>query len=386
MKRMLLVALVALASACAPVPRPPVLSEVDAVQQGAAAKEARDLAPLAFARAEKFRKDANAAYEAGDLAGSQLLAERALAAYAHALTLARVARAETDAKSVEAELEARKAELASLDGEQTRAAAEVAALEARIKVARDAQPVAPSSPADAAREKARIAAARSLALEARMLCTAARLLLPEVPAAKADAPRPIGAPTREALVAELDEAQLIVGKLDESLAGSGPAPIDLATRARASCLSALTGMRRAMTPVTRAPGAGDALLGEISATRLFSPSRDDRGIVVTLRNVFAGEKLTPAATEQITRLGKLAAENPRFPLAVIVHQEKEPSAKEQAAVKARAEAVAAALRAANAPKVDVVLAGAASPVVDPAGSDRARNARVEIVFVTPETF
>ncbi|MDI3286235.1 hypothetical protein [Polyangium sp. 15x6] len=386
MKRMLLAALVALASACAPVPRPPILSEVDAVQQGAAAKEARDLAPLAYARAEKHRKEAHAAYEAGDVAGAQLHAEWALAAYAHAHTLARVARAETDAKSAEAELASRQAELSSLDGEQSRATAEVAALEARIKVARDAQPVAPSGPADAAREKARVAAARSLALEARMLCTAARLLLPEVPAPKADTPAPIGAPTREALVAELDEAELIVKKLDESLAQAGPAPIDLATRGRSTCLSALTGMRRAMTPVTRAPGAGDALLGEISATRAFSPSRDDRGIVITLRNLFAGDKLTPAATEQITRLGKLAAQNPRFPLAVVVHQDKEPSAKEQAAVKARADAVATALRGANAPRVDVVLAGAASPVVDPAGSDRARNARVEIVFVTPETF
>ncbi|HVK71156.1 MAG TPA: hypothetical protein VM694_42155 [Polyangium sp.] len=386
MKRMLLVALVALASACAPVPRPPILSEVDAVQQGAAAKEARDLAPLAYARAEKHRKEAHAAFDAGDVAGAQLHAEWALAAYAHAHTLARVARAEGDAKSTEAELAARQAELSTLDGEQTRAAAEVAALEARIKVARDAQPVAPSGPADAAREKARVAAARSLALEARMLCTAARLLLPEVPAPKADTPAPIGAPTRETLVTELDEAQLIVKRLDESLAQTGPAPIDLATRARSSCLTALTGMRRAMTPVTRAPGAGDALLGEISATRAFSPSRDDRGIVITLRNLFTGDKLTPAATEQITRLGKLAAQNPRFPLAVVVHQDKEPSAKEQAAVKARADAVAAALRGANAPRVDIVLAGAASPVVDPASSDRARNARVEIVFVTPETF
>ncbi len=386
MKRILLVALVALASACAPVPRPPVLSEVSAVQKGAAAKEARELAPLAHARAEKFSKAADAAFEAGDVAGAQLYAERALAAYAHALALARIARAENDAKSVEAELAARQTELSSLDGEQTRASAEVAALEARIKVARDAQPVASSGPADAAREKARVAAARSLALEARMLCTAARLLLPEIPAPKPDVPAPVGAPSREALVAELDEAGAFVTKLDESLGSGGPAPIDLATRARSSCLSALTGMRRTMTPVTRAPGAGDALLGQISATRVFSPSRDDRGIVITLRGLFAGEKLTPAASDQITRLGRFAAENPRFPLAVVVHQEKEPSAKEQAAVKARAETVAAALRAASAPRVDVLLAGAASPVVDPAGSDRARNARVEIVFVTPETF
>ena len=33
-----------------------------------------------------------------------------------------------------------------------------------------------------------------------------------------------------------------------------------------------------------------------------------------------------------------------------------------------------------------ILAGNAAPVVDPAGAEKARNARVEIVFVTPETF
>jgi hypothetical protein len=32
------------------------------------------------------------------------------------------------------------------------------------------------------------------------------------------------------------------------------------------------------------------------------------------------------------------------------------------------------------------MAGTAAPLVDPGGSDRARNARLEIVFVTPESF
>jgi len=373
-------------AACAPVPRPLIMSEVDAVQGGAAAKEARDLAPAAYAHADELHRQADAAFAAGDLAGAQILAERSLAAYAHALAVARVARAESDAKDTDAALTKTKNELAMLDAEQARVTAEIAALEARIKVSRDAQPVSASGPADATREKARVAAARSLGIEAKMLCTAARLLLPSVPEPTEAAPLPVGAPAKASLVTELDEAQLVVTKVDELLAGKGPAPIDLATRARAACLSALTGMRRSMTPVSRAPGEGDALLGDISSTREFSPSRDDRGVVVTLRDVFSGDKPSAPASEKLAKLGRLAAANPRFPLVVVVHQDKEPSAKEQAALKGRADLVAAALKSAGAPKVDVVLAGAAAPIVDPGGSDRARNARVEIVFITPETF
>jgi hypothetical protein len=36
--------------------------------------------------------------------------------------------------------------------------------------------------------------------------------------------------------------------------------------------------------------------------------------------------------------------------------------------------------------MEAVVAGARAPLVDPAGRERGRNARVEIVFVTPETF
>ena len=43
------------------------------------------------------------------------------------------------------------------------------------------------------------------------------------------------------------------------------------------------------------------------------------------------------------------------------------------------------LRAAQVQRVEPVLAGARAPLVDPAGRERGRNARVEIIFVTPQS-
>lgn len=383
MKRLLLVSFVLALQACTPVPRPPVFVEVDAVHNNPASADDRKLAPTAYAHADKLHAEAKAAFDAGDVAGSQLLAEHALAAYAHALVYARIARAEAQAKESDAALATSQTEIATLDAEQARVSAEVAALEARIRVSKDAQPVVASGQTSGDREVARLAAARSLALEAKMLCTGARMLLPSIPEGK---PAPVGAPERSALISQLDDAEIVVSKTHESIAAGGLAPIDLATRARASCLSVLTNMRRSMTTASRAPGSGDSLLGEISATRLFSPFRDERGVVVTLRDVFSGDKLTPAATQRIDALAKISKANPAFPLALVVHQDKEPATKDDAASKAHADALSSAFRTAGIASVNVLQAGTAAPVVDPRSAERKRNARVEIVFITPETF
>lgn len=382
MKKLLLVAFVSSLVACAPIPRPPVFSELDAVHASPASAEDRKLAPAGYAHADKLRLEAKAAFDAGDIAGSQILAERALAAYAHALVYARIARADALAKDSDAALAVSQTDVATLDAEQARVAAEVTALEARIRVSKDAQPIAASGATSGEREAARLAAARSLVLEAKMLCTGARLLVPSLP----EGTPPVGAPERSALMTQLDEAEMAVTKTHESIAAGGPAPIDLATRARASCLSALTNMRRGMASAAKAPGVGDALLTEISATRLFSPSKDERGVVVTLREVFSGDKLTPATTQKIETLGRLAKTNRSFPLTVVVHHDQEPKTKDDAGAKARAEALTAAFKAAGAPVINVIEAGTAAPVVDPRSAERKRNARVEIVFITPETF
>lgn len=382
--------------ACAPVPRPSVLGQVEAVRLGPAAVEAKRHASGAFAHAEKLRGQANQAAENDDLAGAQILAERAIAAYAHAHALARVARAEAAAGAAESELAASEKELAALTADQSRVAAELDALDLRIKVARDAHPILPSGPADPEREKARLAASRALALQARLLCGAARLLAaegagsaprPSAPGGAAPAgAAPEGAASSDTIQADIEAAIAAVGKVDADLATSpAAAPIDGATRARAGCLSVLTRVRRAGTPVSKAPGAGDALLAALSAAGTSAPSRDDRGVVVTLRGIFDKDKLSKAGEPQVADLGKVAAAHPGFPVVIVVHQDKQ-APKDEVASRARGEAVAGALRAAKATRVEVVLAGSSAPVVDPAGKDKARNARVEIVFVTPEAF
>ncbi|WP_437336556.1 hypothetical protein [Sorangium sp. So ce394] len=440
-------------AACAPIPRPAVLDELDHVRAGAAAAESKRYAPGAFARAEKLRGDALAALDEKDRAGAQILGEQAVAAHAHAHAISRVARAEAAEAEAKAQRSAGEASLAGLEAEQARVAAEVDALDMRIKVARDAQPVVPSGKADADREKARLAAARSLALQARLLCGAARLLTAPAPAgnpqpdgtqpssaqpgaaqpsaaqpgaaqpsaaqpgaaqpsaAQPSAAQPSAAqpgaaqpgaaqPGSASLAAQLDEATAAIKKLDADLAEAGvagraiPAPIDQASRARAGCLAALTAARRAATPVTRAPGAGDALLAELSAAGTWSPVRDDRGVVVTLRGLFAGNALTKTGEARLRDLSRVVAAHPAFPVAVVVHTDREISAREEPAWAARADAVvraldpaqgASAAAAPQAPRIAPFLAGSAAPVVDPGGSERGRNARVEIVFVTPET-
>jgi outer membrane protein OmpA-like peptidoglycan-associated protein len=123
----------------------------------------------------------------------------------------------------------------------------------------------------------------------------------------------------------------------------------------------------------------------------LSPSRDDRGVFVTLRGLFhdgrGGGGLTPAGEAQLAELGRIAAAHPAFPVEVVLHDDRPTPPKDEAARKARAEVVAKAIAGAAAgARIEPIMAGNAAPVVDPSGADRARNARVEIVFVTPETF
>jgi hypothetical protein len=380
-----LAALALLASgviACASVPRPRVLEDLDSVRQSASAREARAFAVGAFAHAEKLRKEADEAFSAGDVAGAQMLGERALAAYQQASALARLARAERYRVASDAKLGTAKTELGSIEAELARASSEAEALELKVRVTRDAQAIVPSRKADPERERARLSAARSLAMQARLLCGAAKLLASDAAPQGGEAKKAAAIDSK--LSKELDEANAAVVRVSEKLgpAATG-APIDEATRARAGCLHALTVLRRAATPVTRAPGAGDALLSEISAMGTYAPSRDDRGIVVTLRNIFTNDGLSAKGQARLAELGRVAAAHPQFPIEVVLHGDNAQKSDEK-----RADAVVKAL-AASAPgkvRADAILAGGATPLVDPGGADRARNTRVEVVFVTPESF
>jgi outer membrane protein OmpA-like peptidoglycan-associated protein len=351
-------------AACAPPPRPAVLDEADRTRTTAAAREAAELAPQAFLSAENLRKEAARAYDEGDRARAEALAEQAVAAYLHASVLARLAKADdrltrTAARSAEVVRE-----VSALEEQQRRVAAEADDAELRFRVLRDALPVVPPAPANAERETARLASARALALEARLLCVATQMLGADRPGVTA------AFQALDALDAELDKR---------------PArpPLDAAVRLRSTCLSELTSVRRTAAAAAGAAdsGAADALLDELGRAT-FEPRRDDRGVSVTFRDGFRGSTLTPAARDRLTALGQVARAHPTFPILVVVHGGRGAAARDAE----RAGAVQTALKEAGAPRVEARAGGNALPVVPLSRADSAaRNERVEIVFVAPST-
>lgn len=348
------------------------VSEAERTRSGLQGRDAQSLAPQAFAEADQALKMAKEAERAGDTTAAELHAERAVAAYQHAVALARLARATEDETQAKEAL-ARAVELAQRYTTSRKAAErEADDLEKQLKVAREAERPASSGPVDPERERARLVAAQSLATQARLLCSAARLVSPQAPG--------------------LAEAEAAATDLEKKLEASPkPAPIDAAGRARAACLTALTKARRAGGATDG--DQADALLGELSrsadpkakSTADLAPSRDERGVVVTLRSLFKGDKLSPEAETALKDLGRVAAAHPKFGVQIVIHDASPPNASEVAADKKRGEAISKVLveGGASAAKTKVEHAGARAPLFDPSDAKRKeRNARVEIVFVT----
>ena len=345
------------------------VSEADRARAALEGKDAQVLAPQVFAEGDQALKAAREAEKAGDKVAAELYAEHALAAYQHAVAVARLARA-TDEETRARDALSKKNEDAQRFG-AARVAAEREAddLDRQIKIQKEAIAPAASGPTDPAREKARGIAAQSLAMQARLLCSAARLVSDKAPG--------------------LAEAETAVTDLEKKL-DARPAPIDAASRARAACLNALTKARRASTGADT--DASDTLLGELSRAAdpksafNLAPSRDERGVVVTLSGLFKGESLTADATTALKELGRVAAAHPTFAVQVVVHDATPPSASESSADARRGEAVAKALHEGGAAtaKTKVEQAGARAPLFDPADAKRRdKNARVEVVFVSP---
>jgi len=349
--------LFALVAACSGSrPQLPLLADVERAR--AATAQEGELAPQALAEADAERGRAKEVYAAGgDDTAATLHAERAIAAYQLTRMVARSARATADAAKADAELAKKTEELHALEAARKTAERDGDELAKRVLIAREMKNPASSGPADAQREVARLAASRALAMQARLLCGAAKLVS--------------GAATG------LDTAMQSLDALDKKLEASPKtAPIDDAARARTTCLSILTTARRAST----ASSAADVLLSELSAASL-SPTRDERGIVVTMRDVFRGNAIDAAAQPRLEALGRVASSHGDLPIQVVVHDAVAAGPSDE-----RAKAVAAALvkGGAKADKIAPVMAGTRAPVVDPNDArNRQRNARVEVVFVTP---
>jgi len=370
MRRLRLAAVpVLFAMACAHGARPPMMAQAEKARRSSAAQTAAALAPEAFEHAEKLRRDAEVAYQGGDPSGAEALAERAIAAYEHALVLGRIAYAAETANRARLALRTAEQSLAQTEAEQRRISAQAEDIELRIKVIKDATPLVPAGPADGARELARLSSARSLALDARLLCAATRMLSPEATA--------------------LAQAQTAVDDLDKRLAGQPRlAPIEAAMRARAQCLAVLTAARRSAAATSRL-GKADQLLSELSAMGGLAPARDDRGVVVTLRQVFAGDHMQQEIRDKLEALGRVAQSHSDFPLQVVVHaggSRPKGGREVMAADRRRGDEVAQALADGGATRERIVVeaAGSAHPVVDPAiARDPRRSERVEIIFVDP---
>src|SRR5262249_49925808 len=152
----------------------------------------------------------------------------------------------------------------------------------------------------------------------------------------------------------LAEAEAAQADLEKKLESSPkPAPIDAAGKVRAACLTALTKARRAgLSDADQA----DALLGELSRARVAQagaaaatasknegdllPSRDERGVVLTLRSLFKGEGLTPEGEATLKELGKVAAAHPNFSVQIVIHDATTPTAAEGSLDHKRGEAIA----------------------------------------------
>lgn len=347
---------------CAKQPRPAVLSELDAVRQTQAAVEAAAFAPQSYAEAEGLRDTAEREWQAGHAASSQIAAERALSAYERTRTLARIVRTERDLVQTQFQLKESKAALSQLEARQKQVAAEQADLEMQLKVERDAEQLAAPSPTNPAREAARREVARALSAQGRLLCASARLL---------------SAPLEriEAKYKQLDQ-------LDEQLAKQGvPTPIDIATRLRSECLQQLVQVRRPQIAANPQGTAGDELFVKLSMADL-TPSRDDRGIAVTVPDAFVGEGLSANAKASLKRLEPIIKAESAIALLVVVHAPNGNASRDEA----RGRKVVAELAQMGASKTDLRVAGDRLPLVERSLPGAAkRNERLELVFVIPAT-
>ncbi len=340
------------------------LDAVERARSTPGAKDASNLAPQEYGVAEQERTLAKKAHEDGDDEAARLHAEHALAAYEHANVLARLARAQSDegkalAARDTAQADARRLAQARIDVDR-----EGTELDHRLLTAQESL-VPQNRAADPQREAARLQAARALATQAHLLCGAARLLSPGLEG--------------------LAEAEKETADLEKKLEASPrPAPIDAATHARISCLGVLTKVRR--SAARTGDGEADALLAELSAAGGWSPVRDERGVVVTVRDAFAkSAALTTDGETKLKELGRVLAAHPSYAVQVVVHDAATPSAQDASTDKQRADAAAKTIAsAAGSNRVQGEVAGARAPVVDPSDAKlRGRNARLDVVFVTP---
>lgn len=362
--------------ACGSAIRVAALDDMERMRVGASAAEGAALAPDIYARGERERDLARAEHAGGDDVAAALHAEHAMAEYTHAIVASRIARAASELDAAQQAADDATTQQTALEATRARFESEAADLEARARLARERLLPAASAPGSLEREAARRVAARSLVVEARILCAAAGLVRAML---DGDAGPPLDDDWATAFAASTEGARALEVRLDQ--APSGPTPIDDAASARTRCLDLLSRARRASEPSQT--GQTDALLAELSASGGWEPTRDERGVAVALRGAYRGAELTDQAKAKMAELGRVSAAHSWFGVLVVVHDATQPAPKDDTDSR-RADTAVQALVAAGAPSGRVVsqLAGARAPIADPADArERQRNERVEIVFV-----
>ena len=339
------------------------IDELERVRTSPAAEGAKQHAPSAYANAEELRLRAREAKARGDDVGASLIAERAIASYSRAALKARIARASEEEARAKTDLTASLASLERYRLERARADREGELLSAKLAQGHSSQLTGTSGPADPKREAARFVAAKSLLVEAKLLCSAARLTSSKGP--------------------KLDEAEAAItpleGELDKPRAGSAGPLIDRAARTREKCLAALTQARRLSA---KSFTAGDVLFAELSAQGGFGPTRDERGVVISLKKPFGTSGLLPKTEELLKKLATIATSHRKFGVQVVIH-DSDPSSKPKSG-DARLVQAEQILVNAGVQKEHVrgELAGGALPLLDPASQGAAeQNARLEVIFV-----
>lgn len=353
-----------LALGCSAAPLPPPVSQAHSVAESPAASEAKELAPQAFAAAEKMRAEANSLYDEGLLEEAGIAGEQAIASYDEAFALARAAKASERMGLAQKELEQAKQAVAQLDVLQGQIAADADAYEMRARVHLDKEEVKDVDAISPERAKARRLAAKQLTAEADTLCLATRLL--------------------DANAKNLDEAESKLSVLAKELS-QGSVKDDLYPRAaevRAECLKRLTLVRRPAIKKSPESAESDRLLKALSETGKLFAYRDDRGVVVNLPNPLSAQGvLSEAVAESLKILAGTAKSHPEFPLLLVIHTTKNGQEK-------RAEQLASVARTAleghGVAKLTVKDVQDAQPAVSSRLQGSAeKNERIEVIFVTP---
>ena len=354
----------------------PDVATAESLAKGPRAESAKALAPNLVAEASLELTEAKKYVEAGDEVTAALHAQRSVAAMQRAFVVARLAKASADETQAKAASADASAALQKTHAERAKVEADVDELEKKLRIAREVALPPESGATDPARAAARLRAAASLIAEARLLCGAARLLDPQAK----------GLAEAEAAVTDAD-AQL-KGPAKPAASGKKPLePIDAAGRARVGCLAALTQGRRGTGESSQRAEDPDVLFAELSAsaaqrTPSSLPARDERGVMLTFRDVWKGSDLTESGKQALAQVSLVARAHANVGVQLVVHEsEARPAAETQKKI----DTALAALEAGGVTKARLrgENAGASINVVSPADSqNRARNARLDVVFVT----